>query len=109
MAQTNGRNIGVPHDTEDKNWWLEHGLTLEYEFVQMCKKSRRIDAVPNPSKASEPWAPDLIVNSELADLKVQNTPFFTASRYEMNPRFTVTFNRKHEFSLFHVCHAGLNE
>lgn len=94
MAQENERNRAVPHDTEDKNWWLEHGLALEYEFVQLCKKAKQINAEVNPSKTTEPWAPDLIVDNELADLKVQNTPFFTATRYKLDPRFTVTFNRK---------------
>ena len=34
------------------------------------------------------------MEGSLADLKTQNTPFFTASRYRLDPRFAVTFNRK---------------
>lgn len=48
----------------------------------------------NPAKSTDPTAPDLLVNGRIADLKVQNTPFFSASSYSMNPQFTVTFNRK---------------
>jgi len=48
----------------------------------------------NPAKSTDPTAPDLLVNGRIADLKVQNTPFFTASSYSMDPQFTVTFNRK---------------
>lgn len=34
------------------------------------------------------------MNGALADLKTQNTPFFTAGRYGLDPRFAITFNRK---------------
>jgi len=88
------RNADVRHDTEDKVWWLQHGLELEYQFVELCKNQLKIKAEINPAKLDSPTAPDLLVGGKIADLKVQNTPFFSASRYSMDPRFTVTFNRK---------------
>jgi hypothetical protein len=88
------RNDAVPHNTEDKSWWLRHGEVLEKRFVQFCVQELGLAASINPAKAADPTAPDLVVNGQLADLKVQNTPFFSAGRYGLDPRFTVTFNRK---------------
>ena len=67
---------------------------MEYQFVELCKNELKIKAEINPTKSDFPTAPDLLVDGKIADLKVQNTPFFSASKYSMDPRFTVTFNRK---------------
>ena len=48
----------------------------------------------NPEKENDPYAPDLLVDGIIADLKTQNTPFFTANRYGKDPGRTVTFNQK---------------
>lgn len=88
------RNAAVPHDTEDKGWWYQHGEKLEETFVRLCSEKLKIDARINPDKELDKTAPDLIVERSLADLKTQNTPFFTAGRYRLDPRFAVTFNRK---------------
>lgn len=88
------RNAAVPHDTEDKRWWLQHGEILEARFVDLCRDRLRLDARINPDKEHDPTVPDLVVEGALADLKTQNTPFFTAGRYGLDPRFAVTFNRK---------------
>lgn len=88
------RNNSVPHSTEDKGWWLRHGERLEVRFVQLARTKLELDAYINPAKADDPTVPDLIVDGEVADLKTQNTPFFTAARYGLDPRFAVTFNRK---------------
>lgn len=82
------------HDTEDKTWWCQHGIDLEERFVRMCNERLGIEACINPQKSSDQYAPDLVVRGTIADLKVQNTPFFTAKRYGLEPRKTVTFNRK---------------
>lgn len=82
------------HDTEDKLWWTEHGARMEVRFVAEVAPRLGLDALLNPAKASDPFAPDLLVRGQLADLKVQNTPFFTAARYGLDPQHTVTFNRK---------------
>lgn len=88
------RNSLVPHNTEDKFWWLRHGEGLEHRFVEICLSKLNLDASINPEKALNPMVPDLIMEGKLADLKTQNTPFFTAGRYGLEPRFAVTFNRK---------------
>ena len=49
-----------------------------------------LDACINPEKETNVYAPDLIVNGEIADLKVQTIPFFTAD----DPQWCVTFNFK---------------
>ena len=94
MSDFNDRNIEIQHNTEDKTWWLQHGLELEFKFVELCKMQLNLKAEINPAKTHSPTAPDLLVDGKIADLKVQNTPFFSASKYSMDPRFTVTFNRK---------------
>ena len=91
---SSGRNPVVPHNTEDRCWWYLHGEQLEAQFVMVCQKHLGIDASINPEKTCDPTVPDLIVGGKMADLKTQNTPFFTASSYNMDPRYTVTFNRK---------------
>lgn len=88
------RNPHVPHHTEDKMWWCLHGANLEQKFVELCRRQLHLEAQINPQKATDPYAPDLLVAGQLADLKTQNTPFFTAGRYGLDPRFAVTFNRK---------------
>jgi hypothetical protein len=94
LPDPNERNSEVQHNTEDKGWWLKHGLELEYQFVELCKNQLNIKAEINPAKSDSPTAPDLLVDGKIADLKVQNTPFFSATKYSMDPRYTVTFNRK---------------
>jgi hypothetical protein len=88
------RNHNVPHGTEDKQWWLRHGERLEADFVELCVTHLALDVCLNPAKLVDPTAPDLLVDGKIADLKTQNTPFFTASRYGLDPRFTITFNWK---------------
>lgn len=94
MSDSQERNAEVQHNTEDKSWWLQHGLELEYQFVELCRNKLNVKAEINPAKSDSPAAPDLLVDGNIADLKVQNTPFFSATKYSMDPRFTVTFNRK---------------
>lgn len=89
-----GRNAAVPHNTEDKGWWYQHGERLEVTFAHLCRERLKIDAHINPEKERDRTVPDLVVEGVLADLKTQNTPFFTARKYRIDPRFAVTFNRK---------------
>lgn len=93
MADPYLRNASIPHDTEDKSWWYARGEGLELSFVGLCKRLGIVAEI-NPQKQADATAPDLLVEGKIADLKTQNTPFFTAGRYGMQPRFTVTFNRK---------------
>lgn len=65
------------------------------KFVEICNNKLGLEAKINPEKKSNPFAPDLIVNGRVADLKVQNTPFFKAKALlGVDPKFAVTFNRK---------------
>jgi len=88
------RNTNVSHDTEDKAWWLQHGENLEVEFVARCRQRLKLEIALNPEKQRDKTVPDLVFGERLADLKTQNTPFFMASRYGIDPQFCVTFNRK---------------
>lgn len=88
------RNSAISHSTEDRDWWYMHGINLEESFVKICNQRLDVDAKINPAKASDKMVPDLIVDGKLSDLKTQNTPFFTATRYGLDPQYTYTFNRK---------------
>ena len=81
-------------DTEDKQLWIGLGEQLEYEFINCVAPRLGLSAKLNPAKGLDRTAPDLLVEGELADLKCQRTPFFTASRYGKDPGRTVTFNVK---------------
>lgn len=87
-------------DNEDKMWWVEHGLALEHLFVEEVCPKIGLKAIMNPNKETDPMVHDLFINNKIADLKTQNTPFYTASMYKKsdgtryNPSRTVTFNYK---------------
>ena len=81
-------------NTEDKKWWCNHGEGLERDFVLYWQKYSFIPIQINPEKKTNPYAPDLIIGGEVADLKTQTKPFRTAYRYDREPLYTVTFNRK---------------
>jgi hypothetical protein len=88
------RNESIPHNTEDRGWWYLYGEKEELRFVKLCQDQFGLDAKINPEKANNKFAPDLVVNGVVSDLKSQTTPFFSSTRYKLDPRFTVTFNRK---------------
>jgi hypothetical protein len=88
------RNNLVPHNTEDRHWWYKHGENLEKSFSEFCIEKLSLNIVINPEKITNPTVPDLLFENKLADLKTQNVPFFMSTKYGMDPRFTVTFNRK---------------
>jgi len=88
------KNKNIGHDTEDRGWWHIHGESKERDFCNLCQKLIGLDVGINPDKEKNRTAPDIIVDGSIADLKTQNTPFFTADRYGIDPRFAVTFNRK---------------
>ena len=101
------RNDSVVHDTEDKGWWCQHGVQLERAFVGLCKSHLMIDAMENPEKETNLFAPDLIVEGIVSDLKVQNTPFFVSRRYGLDPRRAVTFNRK-DYERYKALYPDIN-
>jgi hypothetical protein len=81
------------HNTEDIRWWYEHGCRKEAFFIEKIAPMIGIDAQINPEKETKPTAPDLLVDGLLAELKTQETPFFTAQRYGIDPQYAVTFNQ----------------
>ena len=64
------------HDTEDKEWWVVEWQNHENLFVsEVCPRLNLVAQI-NPAKKHSPYAPDLIVQGRLADLKCQQPPFF---------------------------------
>lgn len=93
----------VIFNTEDRDQWYTWGEDYENDFIIKIVPQIGIDVRKNPEKDQFAWAIDLYDYSHqrYADLKVQETPFFSAGsskhvyrggRYD--PSFTVTFNHK---------------
>lgn len=83
------------HSPEDKAWWCEAGAEKECVFVEQVLPLLGFSGVINPAKQYDPFAPDLVVNGHLADLKSQRTPFFKAKElFGVDPQFAVSFNDK---------------
>ncbi len=81
-------------DPQDKDSFLQLGEQKEREFVNDIAPMLGLDARVNPEKETDPTVIDLIVDGEKADLKVQETPFFTAkSKFGIDPQWAVTFNK----------------
>lgn len=86
------------HDTEDRPYWYERGEHQEHEFIQFaCLHGLKVRL--NPAKQRDKTAIDLLLTlpdgcEVPADLKTQNTPFFTAGRYGKHPGRAVTLNDK---------------
>jgi hypothetical protein len=89
-------------DTEDKLAWCADGVERENDFVARVAPALKLDAKINPEKETNIYAPDLVVNGVVSDLKSQTTPFYTARRMFRNvkrpqgidPQYAVSFNRK---------------
>lgn len=87
-------NLVSHKDLQDKKLWCKDGEKIEEVFVGKFGES--LDLIINPEKKENPYAPDLLYQSEhLADLKTQNTPFFKAKElYGIDSSYAVVFNRK---------------
>jgi len=80
-------------DLQNKKRWCKDGERIEEAFVS--KYGKQLSLTINPEKSSNPYAPDLIYNTKIADLKTQNTPFFKSKKlYDIDPSYAVVFNRK---------------
>lgn len=92
MYDING-NVVTNGDLQNKGAWCAHGERKENVFVR--NYGHQLGLIINPEKVTNRYAPDLasFINDGLSDLKTQNTPFFTARRYNYDPQYTVTFNR----------------
>ncbi len=90
-------NSSLEHDAEDKGYWCSKGEEFEKAFVEKIAPKIRENIIIHPNKKNNATYIDFMNLScgREADLKVQNTPFFTAgSKYGYNPQYTVTFNHK---------------
>jgi len=83
-------------DLQRRGPWYEYGVRKELMFVDRFGSS--CDVKVNAAKANDPTAPDILEGQLLADLKCQNTPFFSAARYGMDAQTSVTFNLKDAFA-----------
>ena len=99
-CKTINRNQSI-FSTENRMAWYVWGSNEEIDFINKVAPKLDKQLAINPEKKDNPSAIDLIYvgTGQYADLKTQNTPFFTAGRYEYknkpyNPEYTVTFNRK---------------
>jgi hypothetical protein len=92
MYDING-DVITHGDLQNKGAWCTHGERKENVFVR--NYGERLGLIINPEKKTNKYAPDLanVIGGGLADLKTQNTPFFTARKYNYDPQYTVTFNR----------------
>lgn len=90
------RNIVVEHNTEDKQYWCKKGELIEEAFVREIVPLINRNLIVHPQKRAKKTHIDLLNldSNTVADLKTQNTPFFTAARYNFEPQYTVTFNAK---------------
>jgi hypothetical protein len=78
----------------DRDYWYEEGIKREFFFVEHIAPKLGLEASINPEKETNPYAPDLVVNGKISDLKAQTTPFFKAGTYGKDAQYTVTFNGK---------------
>lgn len=88
-------NVIKHHNLQDKTHWCKEGEKLEISFVR--EYGEKLKYILNPDKTKNECAPDLIntKTNNLADLKVQNTPFFKAKElYGIEPTYAVVFNEK---------------
>ena len=79
--------------TEDKALWCKSAPKWEDRFVKDIAPQLNLTAEPNNKE--DKYAPDLIVNGGLADLKYSTNPFILSTRYGVkDPRYAHAFNEK---------------
>ena len=80
-------------DTENKYAWCGIGNAMEYAFLEQYGAELGLSF--NPDKEGNKFTHDLTMACDRpADLKTQQTPFYTAGRYGFNPQTTMTLNLK---------------
>ena len=95
MENTKSETTGQkPINNQDRFAYYRLGEKYEDKFVQVCQHYE-IDAEINPEKKTNPYAPDIIMNGKISDLKTQTLPLFMAEKkFNMSPLDTITLNRK---------------
>lgn len=82
-------------DVQDKQTWCQIGEYYEEKFVEMMRGwFPHIKIEINPEKIKNKYAPDLIINDKITDLKTQFAPFFKSYLYGCDPQFTFSFDKK---------------
>jgi hypothetical protein len=81
-----------PKDLQNKLAWCQYGDKQELEFLADTWDSG-IAVFRNPAKLTNPYVHDMYVVFP-ADLKSIRTPFNTADRYGIDPRYAITINDK---------------
>jgi len=74
--------------------WCKKGESLEIAFLEQYGAEFKL--ILNPDKVIKPTVPDFVhtPSNRLADLKTQNTPFFSSKKlFGLDPQFAVTFNK----------------
>jgi hypothetical protein len=83
-----------PASNEDKAAWIAYGQIAEREFCTWAA-TIGLDARLNPAKQADPYAFDLLLDGQPADLKTVRTPFYSSQvLYGISPQYAVTFNLK---------------
>lgn len=88
------QNSGPRYGNEINAWWVLHGETPEKDFLAICNEKLKIDAGLNLPRPDNSFCPALLIDGRAAELKTQVTPFFTAKRYGLDPRWIFTFDRE---------------
>jgi hypothetical protein len=80
-------------DPQDKAAWVAAGNSREQQFLNEFPKLG-LDLIIHPDKGTDRYSVDLfsLAKNMAFDLKCQDTPFYSAGRYNCNPNTTVTFN-----------------
>jgi len=101
-------------DLDNKAFWCRHGEKQEEAFIkaftslqqQKRVKSDEILAI-HPSKHSNPYHPDLIINNQfIGEVKTKNSPLFMANTYGINPQFALTMDLKDSFNYERLLNNG---
>jgi len=96
LFDVKGNPVNTNDDLQNKVSWCRKGERLEEAFLG--RYGEKLNLFINPDKKTKETAHDFIwsngVKTVRADLKTQNTPFFKAARYGLEPQYTVTFNEK---------------
>ncbi len=100
----------------DKSFSCKHGESQEELFVRTFERLKmqgyiQVDdnVAIHPKKQSNPYHPDLIVNStDIGELKAKASPLFIANKYGINPQFALTMDLKDSFHYSKYLEQGID-
>jgi hypothetical protein len=82
------------HDVQDKQHWCREATVKEKRIVSYLRRKYSLPIEINPKKSHDIYAPDCIYDGRVADLKIFNTPFFTAGKFGVDPQYAYTFGSR---------------